>query len=270
LACLAAGMNGHVGKPFEMGELVALLLVLSGREAPVVDGPSEVLPNLQGAFVAVPYAENPAPLRGLLESPYLDVAAALDRLSGLTELYLDIAPEFVKSLDTVEEEFRQAAAQSQWPALTVQMHSLKGVSATLGAVALSQHAARLERLFHTPSADLVALDHLPDLLKLVAATRAAMQSALQVLATEAVQEPEPERLPAGPAGRARARAFIAELMDLLATQNLAVLECFARRSDALDALSKVCVDDLQAALQSLNLVRARQLCETHMHSLAVD
>jgi signal transduction histidine kinase/CheY-like chemotaxis protein len=266
-ACLAASMNEHVGKPFDTRQLVTLLLKVTGREGRVPEAPT---PAPTAGASAVTEAGAAAQRDSALSGPYLDVNVALARLSGLTELYLDIAREYVKSLELVEAEYRQAAAQAQWPVLMAQMHSLKGISATLGALALSEHAARLEKLFRVPPADLQVLEQLPDLLTLVSATQLAMQCAIQVLASEEVKEPEPDRPVAGPAERARAHQFLSELFSLLVASNLAVLERFAQRDHLLNALSKADVEALQVALQSLNLEQARHLCAISMQGLALD
>jgi CheY-like chemotaxis protein len=270
LACLAAGMNEHVGKPFDTGQLVALLLKVTGWKVQVADLSSPPIHAPQGSPSPVSEAVSVAQTSTVLSGPYLDFAVALERLSGLTELYLDIAREYVKSLDAVEGEFRQAAAHPQWSVLTAQMHSLKGISATLGAQALSEHAARLEKLYRAPPPDLLALEQLPELLTLTSATRDAIQSAIRLLASEEVEghEQVPDRLLAGPVERAQALAFLSVLVGLLATNDLAALDCFATRGHALDALSIDGVEELQVALQSLNLERARQLCEAHMQNLA--
>jgi hypothetical protein len=105
---------------------------------------------------------------------------------------------------------------------------------------------------------------------MVHATHAAMRSALQVLATDVEPEALPESLAVGPAERASACAFLSELFGLLATNNLAVLDRFEARGRVLDALPKDHLEDLQAALQSLDLDRARQLCESSMRSLAEE
>jgi hypothetical protein len=60
------------------------------------------------------------------------------------------------------------------------------------------------------------------------------------------------------------------LLALLGANNLAVLERFAQRGHALDALPMDAVQDLQAALQSLNLERARQICGDQLQALAGD
>jgi CheY-like chemotaxis protein len=269
-ACLAAGMNDHVGKPFDTRQLVSLLLRVTGRQVGQVEPPIESVPRVQENSDTKLDADKAESKPNALTGPYLDVALALQRLSGLTSLYLDIAREYLKSLDMVESEFRQAASQTQWSALVTQMHSLKGVSATLGAKALSEHAAHLEKLFRNPPLELAPIDQLPDLMAMVHATYAAMQSALEVLATDEDMESSPETMTAGPADRASACAFLSELFGLLVTNNLAVLERFEARGRVLDALPKKSLEDLQAALQSLDLDRARQLCEANMNVLAED
>jgi PAS domain S-box-containing protein len=287
-ACLAAGMNDHVGKPFDPRQLVALLLRVTGREAAEDWVPAHLVSEPPRTYGPVAHVSPETLTPAVLCGPYLDVNVALERLSGMTSLYLDIAQDYLSALESVEAEFRQGAAQAQWSVLVAQMHSLKGTSATLGAQALSEHAAHLEKLFKAAPAELVALTQLPELLTLVWATHGAMQSALQWL-TQAVVEPLPHALHArsavsraptgptapaapmglaGPVERAAARAFLAEILELLATGNLSVLERFAARGHALDALSNDSLNGLQAALQSFNMERARQLCEAQIQILA--
>jgi CheY-like chemotaxis protein len=269
LACLAAGMNDHVGKPFDTRELVSLLLKVKGREGSVASVPNQPAHEPPASVGATRDAVIAQPKSAVLSGPFLDVTVALERLSGMTALYLDIAREYLKSLELVEGDFQHAASQEKWTSLVTQMHSLKGISATLGAQALSEHAARLEKLFRVPPAGLVALEQLPDLMVLVLATRAAMQGALQLLTFEAVEESPRSRLPVGPAEHAEARAFLTDVLKMLANHDLAVLDLFASRGHALDALSEESMEELQAALQSLNIERAWQLCEAHIQSLAV-
>jgi HPt (histidine-containing phosphotransfer) domain-containing protein len=147
------------------------------------------------------------------------------------------------------------------------MHSLKGVSATLGAMPLSAHAAELEKRFRTPTVELVALDCLPALLDLVQATRVATEQAVQRL--QQLEEPPPALRPLaqGEPERAAARAFLDELQELLAASNLAALDRFEQRGMALDALPVAALEQLQQALQSLDLDAARLLCDQYMADL---
>ena len=256
LACLEAGMNEHVGKPFDMGHLMNVLLTVSGRRNATQPTATEAVPQETAAGHG---------------SPYLNVASALGRISGLTSLYVDIAQEFIRTLDAVEADFRQAALAAQVPALVAQMHTLKGTAATLGAEKLSAQAAVLEKLFRQTPTDLQALEHLPPLLELVANTRGAAVQAIAEL-----QEPaEPSQdatanvhYAEDALKRTSARAFLLLLDRLLADSNLAVLDQFADRGNILDALPAAYLAELQEALKALDFDTARQLCERHRVALA--
>ena len=250
-ACLAAGMNEHVGKPFDIAHLVAVLLRVTGRNAVTGEG-----------AVPLPEAE-PA----TFSSPYLELGPALDRISGLTSLYLDIAQEFLQTLDAVEGEFQSAARDAQLDRLRAQMHTLKGTAATLGATLLSRHAAGLETLFKRAAPGLQAAEHLPGLLELLQHTRLAVLQAIDSLATPPTAPDGAPRL-SGPQERAQAKAFLQQLSSLLVASNLAALDLFAQRADALQALSQAQVDEMQEALRGLDLELARQQCDRHIAALA--
>jgi PAS domain S-box-containing protein len=262
LACLAAGMTEHVGKPFDVRHLVSLLLAVTGHTAP-----ADLDTQAPAAAASVALAPSALAVQEGLNSAYLDVEAALERLSGLHALYLTVAQEYLLTLDAVEGEFRQAADKHEWPSLRAQMHSLKGVSATLGAMPLSAHAAELEKLFRTPTQDMVAMDCLPALLELVQATHAATEQALHSL--QLLEDPPPAARPLahGQPERATARAFLGELQELLAASDMAATDRFEQRGMALDALPAEVVEQIAHALQSLDLDGARQLCLQHMADL---
>jgi PAS domain S-box-containing protein len=261
-ACLAAGMNEHVGKPFDMAHLVSVLLTTTGWKAGHSHEPAQqevplhaVLQHLDGVARAVP----------AVSSPYLDVDGALARLSGLTDLYVDVLQEFCQSLDAVEQSFRQAAAQQQMRELMVQMHTLKGTAATLGATPLSEHAAVLEKLFRHPRAELLALDHLPGLLDLVRSTHQDVLLAVQRLQGGLEAEPDSPLQGSTVAQSGAAKEFLQELSDLLRASDLAAVQRFAQRGDVLDALSRADVAALALALRGLDLDLALQLCVVLMN-----
>jgi HPt (histidine-containing phosphotransfer) domain-containing protein len=251
IACLQAGMDEHVGKPFDMAHLVATLLRVTGRSG-------------------VELAVAPLPSNGaaVFSSPYLDVASALERISGLTELYVDIGQEFILTLDAVEGDYRGAAQAAQFNTLAAQMHSLKGTSATLGADRLSAHAAVLEKTFKQAAPGLDPAAQWPGLQDLIQKTRAAMLQALTSLQAAPQEDAATSPLPITLVARAAATAHLAKLADLLAASNLAALDHFGRRGTALDVLPPARLAGLQDALRALDLERARRLCEVCVAELA--
>jgi len=137
-ACLAAGMDEHIGKPFDLARLVSLLIRLAGT----------------GLDPAHPTASAPAPAAESESDPAcsappqeteIDVKGALARLGGLKSLYLSVLGEYVKELPVVVSTFLELA-QTDLKAAARYMHTFKGTSATMGAMQLSATAAVFESL----------------------------------------------------------------------------------------------------------------------------
>jgi PAS domain S-box-containing protein len=132
--CLAAGMNAHVGKPFDLTQLVNTLLQISGYAPPAQTEPPARAP-----------VRTAAPMDAGTSG--VDVAAALQRLGGLRTLYANAARDFLRALPE-ETQALAARARSEPRAAEMLAHSLKGTAALVGADALSTLAARLEKLCH--------------------------------------------------------------------------------------------------------------------------
>jgi len=264
-ACLAAGMNEHVGKPFDTRHLVTVLLEVTGRAPLAAEGSSDFGALQEAPPPAMEDLPMPQERNGL--SPYLDVDAALERISGMTDLYVNITQDYVQTLDLIDSEFRALAAKGDMPALAAYMHTLKGTSATLGAVPLSEQAARLEKLFRKPEADTVPLDHLGALLELVHHTKAAAVRAIDTLSSPSQELEQLAPHAVSPEQRRAALAFLKDLAALLAHSDLTALEMFAQRGNALDALDAPSVAALAQALDSLDLAAAHTLCQSQMDTL---
>ncbi|MCV2368940.1 PAS domain-containing hybrid sensor histidine kinase/response regulator [Roseateles oligotrophus] len=138
-ACLAVGMNDHIGKPFELDDLVRVVLRLAGRQAQAGPRPSE--PQLDSALSAQATAAG------------VELAEALQRLGGKQEIYGRMLRSFVSDLARMPEQLRSALTQGDRLGAIRQMHTLKGLAATLGAVPLSAAAARAEKQLLALAAD---------------------------------------------------------------------------------------------------------------------
>jgi PAS domain S-box-containing protein len=248
-ACLAAGMNEHVGKPFEMAKLVSLLIRVTSFEPPALvgegaqsDGQSASIPEVAG----------------------LALALAIGRMSGLSSLYVRTAREFCKVLTSVAEDLRQLTAAGNVAKTVMVLHTLKGNAATLGADALAGEAARLEVLcksmqtLSTASFDLQALESLAQ------TTRAALGQAIALLDTRATTVANDSSPAATDANRAAAQAALQSLMPLLAASDLSALERFAEIRPAIAILPGEFIDQLEAALQDLDLDAALAICKAQL------
>ncbi len=142
-ACLASGMNEHVGKPFDITRLSALIASLKSSSHGTESPPPPV--------VALPEAPAPSsvpvPRTKPIELPKVDevdIAGALDRFGGDETLYARILQSYLNDIRQLPDQFEQTLAQNDLLAATRLAHTLKGLSATVGASYLAAVALQTE------------------------------------------------------------------------------------------------------------------------------
>ncbi|WP_165917521.1 response regulator [Roseateles saccharophilus] len=227
-ACLDAGMDEHIGKPFDPDSLVAVLRRRCGEAQAEATAPAR--PALPPALLA------DAGRAGIA------LAEALARMSGRVELFertLAALHEQDRKLAQVLSEGGTSAARG--------LHGFRGLAAMLGAERLAELAAEGEhtvqpdddwqrRFLERRRADLAALDRL-------AANLAAR-------ATPPVAPP-----PEAPAGSLAAR--LERLVELLDGADLEALDCHAALREQLPQPHAAALD---AAIATLDFGRALTLC----------
>ena len=256
-ACLAAGMNEHVGKPFDLTHLVSVLLAATGRELPAAEFSAEA---------QVPHTHEVPSAQALLNA-YLDVPTALERIAGMTSLYVRMAVEFNAGLETTVARYCELARTDDRDTLRLHLHSLKGTSATLGAMPLSAEAARLEKLCRGPAEEFAPMEHVDALQAVLVPTQQAMLAAIRAMqqaeekeAGEVAPSERAASATADPAQRAQARKALEELIELLNANDLTVLERFAQLRGTLSIFAPAQLADLDSALMGLSLEEAGRLC----------
>jgi HPt (histidine-containing phosphotransfer) domain-containing protein len=255
-ACLAAGMNEHVGKPFDLEHLVGVLLRLSGRSAGFGNGAggggqaSGLSPRVLAAALAAG----------------VDIERALVRLGGKLRVFGRTLHSFTADMRHLPAELERQLQCGDLDAVRRELHSLKGVAATVGATGLAVLAGEAEaRLAGAASAS--------DLANCVAGVGAAVAQASVVLDELcAVLGNDAEAgtvstAPANPAGAALIPAELALLGSLLRTLHGLLL---ASDLDAADALRDIRahipaaggprLDALEAAIDSLEFESALVCC----------
>ncbi|OBS31746.1 hypothetical protein A9O67_12265 [Tepidimonas fonticaldi] len=248
-ACLAAGMNDHVGKPFAIDQLVRVLLHWA---------PNAVRPETAAAAAAAePPSARPPSVQAALTAPWpeaerVDVPAALARLGDDPALYARIVRGFVQGLVHTQAQLQAQLDAGADERLAALLHTLKGTAGTVGAVRLAERAAEAERAVKAQLGDPAAAraplpPWWPALAEELECSEQALRRVLAELQARGLVEAPPEE--AGPqaaadADPARWRETLQRLQDLLAASDMEALEVH----DALLAEPAVAQDERWAAL----------------------
>ncbi|MEP6874254.1 MAG: CHASE domain-containing protein [Burkholderiales bacterium] len=218
-ACLAAGMNDHVGKPFDLSNLVATLLRQTGRAVAAV---TSVEPKA-GAVSTVLLEQ--AERRGI------DLNAALGRMGGNSHAYLRTLQTFFKDLASLPDQLRSLSQQGRFDESKRLMHTFKGLAGTLGIRPLANLAAHAERTFGGAEARAQQDVVIEQLSTLVAATLQDITHVAEAL-HQSLQRVVPG-IPAGadtglaePADLSGLRRSLDELTVLLRGADMRALEVF--------------------------------------------
>ncbi len=239
-ACLAAGMNEHIGKPFDMGRLVALLQAMTGLDVQATSAaPAKDHPQIEG----------------------LDLETALSRMSGMRSLYVRTAKDFCTMLHSTVENLRAMLEGEDLSQAVMLLHTLKGNAGTLGATELAREAARLETLCKEGGREEVrgdALDVLPQKI------HNTQQSLLRAIAALEQGDTVSDSTPPSKTDGAKAIEVLLSLQPLLASSDMQALMVFADHRDAIDAWSAPFCAELDAALQALDFDNAQRLCQEQL------
>jgi PAS domain S-box-containing protein len=139
-ACLAAGMDDHVAKPVDPEVLYARLL----RWLPLRTRAAEAVPPAQGTTASrAPVQERLAAIEGL------DLAQALRNVGGQETSMLRVLKLFARTYRDGEPAFA-AGDPKRW---RTACHSLRGSSATVGAVSLQPRLQAFEAALRSSEAD---------------------------------------------------------------------------------------------------------------------
>jgi two-component system sensor histidine kinase/response regulator len=135
--CRSAGMDAYLTKPIRTQELMTLLDEIGDRKA----GPQTTdIPSKKSTADAI------------------DLETTLERLDGDSNLFQELAQLFKEDCPRIVEGMRHAIVQHDAKSLEGCAHTLKGSSANLGALAVSQAAGEIERLAHTGSIESTSVE----------------------------------------------------------------------------------------------------------------
>jgi CheY-like chemotaxis protein/nitrogen-specific signal transduction histidine kinase len=252
-ACLAAGMDDHVGKPFDLDQLVAVLLRVSGRSAEPVSGALQGIP---------PATELPPAVRAAAVAAGVDIERALARLGGKLKVYGRTLRSFTADLRLLPQRLDDQRQRGERDELRRELHTLKGVAATVGVTALASVAGEAE-------AQLASGSPAVDEAECVARVAAAIDSAAASLALlcDALDDglgastDTPADSPLTPADTALLTGLLRNVQVLLQASDLDAANALQTLRSRLPAAAGPRFDALETAVESLEFESALSHCD---------
>ena len=247
-ACLQAGMTEHVGKPFDLAQLVALLLRLCGRPAAAFDAAAGA------GGVGQPTAPD-------FQSDEVDLSGALARMGGLRALYVRSADGLQASLAGMADTLEAARQGNDQQAAVALLHSQKGTAATFGLQKLALRLASLEKKVRTDAWQEALAQEWQALQDHLARAITEVRRATLSLTPNQPSAQEPAAAGAAQAPDAALREVLQRLCALLQADDLSALEYFSQTRQHFAALPVHQTDALEAALQDIDLPGALLVCQ---------
>jgi signal transduction histidine kinase/DNA-binding response OmpR family regulator len=120
--CISVGMDDHIGKPINIEEFYEVLLKQLGISI-----------------------KNNKTSKKVNNDEVLDVKTATKNLGNNQELWKKTAKRFYDKYDTMYDKVHQLKEKNSFDELLIYVHTLKGLSATIGATELSKEAYTVEQ-----------------------------------------------------------------------------------------------------------------------------
>jgi PAS domain S-box-containing protein len=237
-ACLAAGMNDHVGKPFELDHLVAMLLHFAPRAGGV---------------------PAPAPLSASTSAD-LDVSAALERMGGNTAMFAIALRAFGKDMQQAPAQLADQLAAGDNAAAARGLHSLKGLAGTVGARGLAEGLAQLEARLPSAATAAQQAGLVATLQRLVDAAAGALEPVLQQYPVEAAAPA------AGELDKPQLAADIHALSQRLQASDMVAVTVYQRIREVHGRALGPALEPLDAAMLALDFAAAQRHCEALLNA----
>lgn len=254
-ACLAVGMTDHIGKPFELPDLVRCLRRHTG-DAVATDGPLESPALLEGTALG-------AEAQSLARQGGVEIVAALGRFGGHTGVYERMLRRFLSDAPVLLSRLDMALQADSLAQAAAGFHTLRGLSGTLGLNAMSSDCAEAEQALRDslPPRDAAARvaglrAHVERLTEVGEALAAALRASAQALASAHPMTPD------------EIRHALQSLEGLLRRHDMGALELLEQSRRPLSLALGASFAELDQAVQALDFDRAAQICRESDNSAA--
>ncbi|WP_298723588.1 CHASE domain-containing protein [uncultured Oceanisphaera sp.] len=243
-ACLAAGMNAHIGKPVDIEQLVAVLLSFGADK---------------GNRVAEPSVAHQA-------DPCSNIDAIIRRFGGDVRLYQRLLTGFEQDAVALFDELERHVLERDRVATAATLHTFRGAAATMGAATFASRLLEFEQQFGDPNTEQVFsvlnTAALSALKAQLAQERAALLAAVTVPApAESTADLSPDALEV--TGDHTKEQF-EQLLALLDAGNMAAIDCVEQLSADMPDTHR---ETLAAEVQNLNFTVASNMVRELLEAL---
>jgi PAS domain S-box-containing protein len=241
-ACLAAGMNEHVGKPIDIESLVPVLLAQ-------IDGTLGTRTQVSKTYAAEEAAQPPATLTEAK-------ASIIGRFGGNMDLIHSALASFGPDVDKQLTRLRDQLALKDPAAAASTLHTIKGTAGTMGAKALALQAGELERDLKgpggNPGATIKENDRFADLDRLLHESVRQLKDAFGDLPLKSA----PESATKQPLDPAQWQSGLHEILTLLESSNLQAVALAEKLSTQAPVASRTLFDQSLEHIRALNFTVA--------------
>ena len=247
--CLACGMNEHVAKPFDIHHVVGLLRHQARW------------PELASASLQANSGPPDSQIRQVARLAGMELEAALDRLGGRLDIYARMLKTFHAELSALPDQLHAAVTQGRVPDAKHQMHTLKGLAATLGIPQLAAEAAQAERQLAAAETASEASAVVRQVCGALRAAAPGLVSLLQLIAA-------PQQASQAVASASEHGGFEADLVEALEVLAIQLRQGDMAATTGIQELVRqfapahpALLSPLEEAVSALDFGRAIELCE---------
>jgi HPt (histidine-containing phosphotransfer) domain-containing protein len=253
--CLAAGMNDHVAKPFDLDRLVAVLRKQAGW------------PELNAQTAAAVDPVVPAAVAEAAAAAGVEIQAALLRMGGHRKLYLDALRAVTRDLAELPSKLQSLLAQEDGADARRLLHTLKGVAATLGASTLSMEAAKAEQQLTGATARDEQAGIADRAGAAIMAARPGLTALLEALIAADQPRPAPGSAPSSAIDAQALQKALQSMAAQLRDADMAATDTMEQLQRQFGAQLGQQLQPLEDAVAELQFDRALQLCNELSRSL---
>ena len=261
--CFAIGMNGYIGKPYDIAEVVATLLRATAkhREQKAQGSPSK--PGAGGSGLSWADAAVSESTLAVGAAHNIELPLALKRMGGKIGIYKRMLHSFSQDIGGIAGQLRALSPDSPESAMRL-LHSFKGSAGMLGFRALSERLAQAERDLKQsarPSLEPEAINALSALIDTEQKAAAALLSALDDDLAQQKAHQAQSRSTLTPSELEAFSADMHRLIALLEASNMSAVDLFEQIHAKYPQMLGAAASSLQKAIDTLAFKNAAELCE---------